>query len=85
MPTLELSSAEVSLLQGCVALVLGGVFQDKIKAEKISKVFKNNPRKLEVLYSKLEHPREKKDQINKSKQQETRVRVNRNRGVWNRS
>jgi hypothetical protein len=57
MPILELSSEEVSLLQMCVALALGGVFQDKVKAEKISNVFKNNPGKLEALYSKLEHPR----------------------------
>ncbi len=56
----ELSSEEVSLLKMCVALVLGGVFQDKIEAEKISNIFKNKPGKLEVLYSKLEHPRQKK-------------------------
>jgi hypothetical protein len=54
MPTLELSSEEVSLLKMC------GVFQDKIEAEKISNIFKNKPGKLEVLYSKLEHPRQKK-------------------------
>ena len=39
MPTLELSSEELSLLQMCVALVLGGVFQDKIDVEKISNPF----------------------------------------------
>ena len=60
MPILKLSSEEVSLLQTCVALVLGGVFQDKIEAEKISKIFKNRPGKLKVLYSKLEHPSQKK-------------------------
>jgi hypothetical protein len=60
MRVLELSSEEISLLQMCVALVLGGVFQDKVKARKISNIFKNNPRKLEVLYSKLEHPRRRK-------------------------
>jgi hypothetical protein len=60
MPILKLSSEEVSLLQTCVALVLGGVFQDKIEAEKISNIFKNKTGKLEVLYSKLEHPWEKK-------------------------
>ena len=60
MPILKLSSEEVSLLQTCVALVLGGVFQDKIEAEKISKIFKSKPGKLEALYSKLEHPRQKK-------------------------
>jgi hypothetical protein len=38
----------------CVALVLGGVFQNKVKARKISNIFKNNPGKLEALYSKLE-------------------------------
>jgi hypothetical protein len=60
MPILKLSSEEVSLLQTCVALVLGGVFLDKIEAEKISNIFKNKPEKLEVLYSELEHPRQKK-------------------------
>ena len=59
MPILKLSSEEVSLLQTCVALVLGGVFQDKIEAEKISNIFKNKS-ELEVLYSKLEYPRQKK-------------------------
>jgi hypothetical protein len=57
---LELSAEEVSLLQMCVALVLGGVFQDKVEAGKISNIFKNKPGKLEALYSKLEHSREKK-------------------------
>jgi hypothetical protein len=37
--------------------VLGGVFQDKVEAGKISNIFKNEPGKLEALYSKLEHPR----------------------------
>jgi hypothetical protein len=60
MPTLELSSEEMLLLQTCVALALGGVFQDKVEAGKISNIFKSNPRKLEALYSKLEHPRQKK-------------------------
>jgi hypothetical protein len=59
MPILELSSEEVSLLQMCVALVLGRVFQDKVKARKISNIFKNKS-ELEVLYSKLEYPRQKK-------------------------
>jgi hypothetical protein len=59
MPILELSSEEVSLLQMCVALVLGRVFQDKFEAGKISDLFKNKP-ELEVLYSKLEYPRRKK-------------------------
>jgi hypothetical protein len=57
---LELSSEEVSLLQMCVALVLGGVFQNKVEARKISNIFKNKPSKLEALYSKLEYPRQKK-------------------------
>jgi hypothetical protein len=57
---MELSSEEISLLQMCVALVLGGVFQDKVEAGKISKIFKTKPGKLEALYSKLEHPRQKK-------------------------
>jgi hypothetical protein len=57
---MELSSEEITLLQMCVALVLGGVFQDKVEAGKISKIFKTKPRKLEALYSKLEHPRQKK-------------------------
>jgi hypothetical protein len=60
MPTLELSSEEVSLLQMCVALVLGGVFQNKVEAEKISNILKDNPGKLEALYSKLEHSGKKK-------------------------
>lgn len=60
MPILKLSSEEVSLLQTCVALVLGGVFQYKIEVEKISNIFINKTGKLEVLYSKLEHPRQKK-------------------------
>jgi hypothetical protein len=60
MPIFKLSSEEVSLLQTCVALVLGGVFQDKVEAEKISNIFKNNPGKLEALYSKLEYPDQKK-------------------------
>jgi hypothetical protein len=59
MPILELSSEEVSLLQMCVALVLGGIYQDKVKAGKISNIFKNKS-ELEVLYSKLEYPRKKK-------------------------
>jgi hypothetical protein len=60
MPTLELSSEEVSLLQMCVALLLGGVFQNKVEVDKLSNVFKDNPGKLEALYSKLEHPGQKK-------------------------
>jgi hypothetical protein len=56
----ELSSEETSLLRMCVALVLGGVFQNKVEANKVSNIFKNNPGKLEVLYSKLEHPGQKK-------------------------
>jgi hypothetical protein len=60
MPILKLSSEEVSLLKMCVALVLGGVFQDKIEAEKISNIFKNDPRRLEALFSKLEHTGQKK-------------------------
>ena len=58
---LELSAEEVSLLQMCVALVLCGVFQDKVEAGKKSNIFKNEPGKLEALYSKLEHPRQKKE------------------------
>jgi hypothetical protein len=60
MSTLELSSEEVALLQMCVALVLGGVFQNKVEAEKISNIFKYNPGKLEALYSKLDYPQQKK-------------------------
>jgi hypothetical protein len=48
---LDLSAEEVSLLQMCVALVLGGVLQDKVEARKISNIFKNKPGKLEALYS----------------------------------
>jgi hypothetical protein len=55
MRVLELSSEEVSLLQMCVALVLGGVFQSKVEARTISNIFKNNPGKLKALYSKLEY------------------------------
>jgi hypothetical protein len=44
----------------CVALVLGGVFQNKVEAKKISNIFKNKSAKLEALYSKLEHPKQKK-------------------------
>jgi hypothetical protein len=54
MRVLELSSEEVSLLQMCIALVLGGVFQDKVEAKKISNIFKNHPGKLKALYSKLD-------------------------------
>ena len=36
----ELGSEEASLLQTCVALALGGVFQNKMEAEKISNIFK---------------------------------------------
>ena len=60
MRVLELSSEEVSLLQMCVALVLGGVFQNKVEAEKISNIIKNKTGKLEVLYSKIEYPPQKK-------------------------
>jgi hypothetical protein len=60
MPILKLSSEEVSLLKAFVALALGGSFQDKVEAEKISNIFKNKPGKLEALYSKLEHPRQMK-------------------------
>jgi hypothetical protein len=70
MPTLELSSEELSLLQMCVALTLGGVFQNNVEAEKISNIFKDNPA-LEALYSKLEHPgQKKKNQIKQLKPQE---------------
>jgi hypothetical protein len=62
----ELSSEEISLLKMCVALVLGGVFQDKVRSEKISNIFKNDPGRLEALYSKLEHPGQKK-KIRKAK------------------
>lgn len=58
MQILELSTEEVSLLQMCVALVLGRVFQDRAEGERISNIFKKNPGKLEALYSKLEHPRQ---------------------------
>jgi hypothetical protein len=58
----------------CVALVLGGVFQNKVKAEKISNIFKDNPGKLEALYSKLEYPgQKKKNQIKQLKLQKTRL------------
>jgi hypothetical protein len=60
MPILKLSPAEVSLLQMCVALVLGRVFQDKVEAGKISDLFKSKSRELEALYSKLEYPKRKK-------------------------
>ena len=60
MPTLVLDSEELSLLKACVALVLGGVFQNKVEAEKISNIFKNRPGKFEALYSKLDDPRQKK-------------------------
>jgi hypothetical protein len=66
MRVLELSSEEVSLLQMCVALVLGGVFQNKVEARKISNIFKNYPGKLEALCSKLEGlMSEETDKVNK--------------------
>jgi hypothetical protein len=60
MPIFELSSEEVLLLQTCVALVLGGVFQDNVKARKISDLLQNKSRELEAVYSKLENPRRTK-------------------------
>jgi hypothetical protein len=60
MPTLELSSEELSLLRECIALVLGGVFQDEAAAPRISNILRNKTEDLEALYSKLEHPRPKK-------------------------
>ena len=69
----ELSSEEASLLQMCVALVLGGVFQGKVEAKTISKIFKDNPGKLEALYSKLEHPGRKKKPEIRLKPQETQL------------
>jgi hypothetical protein len=60
MPTLDLSSEELSLLKECVALVLGGVFQNEVVATGISKIIKNKTGKLEALYSKLEYPQQKK-------------------------
>jgi hypothetical protein len=60
MRVLKLSSEEVSLLEMCVALVLGGVLQNKVEAEKISNLIKNKTGKLEVLYSKLEYQPQKK-------------------------
>jgi hypothetical protein len=45
----------------CVLLLCwGGVFQNKVEAKKISNIFKNKSAKLEALYSKLEHPKQKK-------------------------
>ena len=60
MPTLDLDSEELSLLRTCVALVLGGVFQDEVTAGKISEIIKKNFTQLEELHSKLENPRQKK-------------------------
>jgi hypothetical protein len=57
MPTFELDTEELSLLQTCVALALSGVFQNRDEAERISTLIKNETTKLEALYSKLEHPR----------------------------
>jgi hypothetical protein len=60
MPTLVLDSEELSLLRTCVALVLGGVFQNEVVATSVSNIIKKKNRKLEELYSKLEFPKQKK-------------------------
>lgn len=73
MPTLELDSEELSLLRTCVALALGGVFQDELAAGKISKIIKENFIKLEELHSKLEYPRLTKES-NKIKRNRRRLK-----------
>jgi hypothetical protein len=60
MPTLVLDSEELSLLRACVALVLGGVYQNKVVATSVSNIIKKKNRKLEELYSKLEFSQQKK-------------------------
>jgi hypothetical protein len=60
MPILKLNSEEVSFLKMCVALVLGGIFQNKVAEEKITNIIKSRSGELEVLYSKLEYPQHKK-------------------------
>ena len=77
-PTLKLSSEEISLLQMCIALVLGGVFRDKVEAEKILTIFKNKPGKLERLYSKLEYARKKKYKLKQIEEIEAAERLKSN-------
>jgi hypothetical protein len=50
MSTLVLDSEELSLLRACVALVLGGVYQNKVVATSVSNIIKKKNRKLEELY-----------------------------------
>ena len=61
MPTLVLDSEELSLLKACVALVLGGVFQNEVVATGVSNIIKKKNRKLIELYSKLEFRSRRKD------------------------
>jgi hypothetical protein len=60
---LELSSEEVSLLQMCIALVLGGVFQDKVEAGKISNIFKNKKKTRSIVFKIRTSKAEEKNQI----------------------
>jgi hypothetical protein len=60
MPTLQISSGELSLLKQCVALTLAGVFQNQVVASNILSVIKNETGELEALYSKLENPQHKR-------------------------
>ena len=61
MPTLVLDSEELSLLKACVALVLGGVFQNEVVATGVSNIIKKKNRKLIELYSKLEFRSRRKE------------------------
>ena len=61
MPTLVLESEELSLLKACVALVLGGVFQNEVVATGVSNIIKKKNRKLIELYSKLEFRSRRKE------------------------
>jgi hypothetical protein len=47
-----------------------------MEAEKISNIFKNNPGKLKALYSKLEHPRQKKKKPDKTVRSRRRLKGN---------
>jgi ABC-type tungstate transport system substrate-binding protein len=60
MRTIVLDSEELSLLRTCVALVLGGVFQNEVVATSVSNIIKKKNRKLQELYSKLELSQQKK-------------------------
>ena len=62
MPTLQISSGELSLLKQCVALTLAGVFQNQVVASSISSIIKTETGELEALYSKLEYSQYKRSE-----------------------